>query len=51
MMLRYMKLSDYANLIQNGIYSVLKQREKTTADLGGSASMSEYTDAIIHNFK
>lgn len=51
MMLRYMNLSDYANIIQNGIYSVLKQREKTTADLGGSATLSEYTDAIIQNFR
>lgn len=51
MMLRYMNLSEYANIIQNGIYNVLKQREKTTADLGGSATTSEYTDAIIQNFK
>lgn len=51
MMLKYMKLTDHANLIQNGIYTVLKQRENTTVDLGGTASMTEYTDAIIQNFK
>lgn len=51
MMLRYIKWPHYADAIQNAIYTVLKQKDKVTSDLGGTASTSEYTQAIIDNLK
>ena len=47
MMLRHLKYHEYADKIQNSIYTVLKEGKFVTGDLGGTASTKEYTAAII----
>jgi isocitrate dehydrogenase (NAD+) len=51
MMLRHLNLHDYADKIQFACHDVLKDVSKRTKDLGGTASTSEYTQAIISHFK
>jgi isocitrate dehydrogenase (NAD+) len=46
-MLRHMNLTDKADLIENSVFAVLKMGEVRTADIGGTSSCTEYTDAII----
>lgn len=46
-MLRHLGLMDHADKIQNATYQVLKEGKHITKDLGGSATCSEYTQAII----
>ncbi len=36
-----------AELLENAIFSVIKEGKVTTSDIGGSASTTEFTDAII----
>ncbi|XP_040568458.1 probable isocitrate dehydrogenase [NAD] subunit alpha, mitochondrial [Lepeophtheirus salmonis] len=47
MMLRYMEFHDQAERIQNACFSVIKEGQTITGDLGGTAKCSEFTDAII----
>lgn len=47
MMLRYMNLNDHANNIERACYGIIKEGKVLTADLGGKASCSEFTNAII----
>ena len=47
MMLRHIKERTAADRIEAALNKVLEKREKTTRDLGGTASTSEFTDAII----
>ena len=47
MMLRHIGEGEGANRIEAALNKVLEKREKTTRDLGGKASTSEFTDAII----
>ena len=42
-----MSLHDYADRIQTATFKVLKEGQHVTKDLGGNATTSEYTDAII----
>ncbi len=42
-----MNLHDYADKIQNATFKVLKEGQYITKDLGGNATTSEYTEAII----
>jgi len=51
MMLRYMEWTEAADKIETAIMNVLKKRETVTADLGGKASTTEYTAAIIKELK
>src|SRR5215472_3783941 len=47
MMLRHIGERAAGDRIQGALNKVLEKREKVTRDLGGSASTSEFTDAII----
>ncbi|KCV71669.1 isocitrate dehydrogenase [NAD] subunit alpha, mitochondrial [Fonticula alba] len=46
MMLRHMKLEDYANRVENAILSTIAEGQVITGDLGGKAKCSEFTNAI-----
>ncbi|HEU5238265.1 MAG TPA: isocitrate dehydrogenase (NAD(+)) [Pyrinomonadaceae bacterium] len=47
MMLRHIKERAAAGRIEAALNKVLEKREKVTRDLGGTASTTEFTDAII----
>lgn len=47
LMLRHMNMFDYANKINKAVLKVLKDGKHVTGDLGGNASTTEYTKAII----
>jgi isocitrate/isopropylmalate dehydrogenase len=47
MMLRHMHEEIAGDRIESALNKVLEKREKVTRDLGGTASTSEFTDAII----
>merc|ERR1719153_1168767 len=47
MMLRYMDLHEHARKIERAAFDVIKEGQALTGDLGGSASCSQFTDAII----
>ena len=49
-MLKYLKLDNFAKNIENAILKTLNDGCKT-ADLGGSATTTEFTDKIIENLK
>eukprot|EP01121_Diplochlamys_sp_Union-15-3_P009219 TRINITY_DN24_c0_g1_i1.p1 TRINITY_DN24_c0_g1~~TRINITY_DN24_c0_g1_i1.p1 ORF type:complete len:358 (+),score=69.78 TRINITY_DN24_c0_g1_i1:102-1175(+) len=49
MMLRHMGLHDYAKRIESATLKTLAQGTTITGDLGGKASCTEYTQAIISN--
>jgi len=51
MMLRHIGLSDYAEKIENATLEVIAEKKDVTADLGGTATTTVYTDAIISRFK
>jgi len=42
-----MSLNDYADRIEKAIFETLAEGKSITGDLGGKASTSEYTAAII----
>ena len=46
MMLRHINEADAAARIEKALNKVLKERKKVTRDLGGTASTTEFTDAI-----
>lgn len=47
MMLRHMELHDKANLIESSVHAVLREGSVRTADIGGTSTCTQYTDAII----
>lgn len=47
MMLRHMELREQADLIERSVHHVLREGNVRTGDIGGSATNTEYTDAII----
>lgn len=47
MMLRHLGLNDYADLISNATYGVLKDNKVRTADIGGTNSTTEFTRAVL----
>jgi len=47
MMLRHMNLGDYAVKIERAALSTIAEGKNITGDLGGKASTSQYTNAII----
>ena len=49
-MLKYIGQSTTANIIEKALYITLEQGIKT-ADIGGSAKCSEFTQAIINNIE
>lgn len=47
LLLRHVKLEKEADRIEEAVRSVIRRRETTTPDLGGRATTSEFTDAVI----
>jgi len=50
MMLRHIGLKEKADLIDNATYKTIRGTVRT-GDLGGSATTTEFTNAIIKNFE
>jgi len=46
MMLRYLKLGDYATRIETAVLQTIREGKTITGDLGGSASTTEFTKAV-----
>ena len=51
MMLKAMGMREYANAIETSIFKVMKEGKHLTGDLGGKAKTTEFTRAIIENFR
>lgn len=51
MMLHHLDMKDKAGMIDKALREVLKQPEKCTGDLGGSASTGEFAQHVIENIK
>lgn len=51
MMLRHLKLNEYANTIESATFKTIAEGKFTTGDLGGSASTTQYTDEIIRHIQ
>ncbi|XP_011548931.3 probable isocitrate dehydrogenase [NAD] subunit alpha, mitochondrial isoform X2 [Plutella xylostella] len=49
MMLRYLKMEDFANRIEGACFKVLSEGRVLTEDLGGKSKCTEYTSEIIRN--
>ena len=47
MMLRYMSLNPFADRIEKACFEVIREKKALTADLGGTATCSRFTDEII----
>ena len=47
MMLRHLGLLEQANRISNAVYNTIQQSKVLTRDMGGNASTSQFTDAVI----
>lgn len=48
-MLRHVNLHDYANQIENAVRKVIQGGKVRTRDIGGYASTTDFTAAIIYN--
>ena len=48
-MLKYINLNEYAEKIEKAVLKTLEVSEVKTADLGGTATTTEFTDKIIEN--
>ena len=48
-MLKYINLNEYAEKIEKAVLKTLEISEVKTADLGGTATTTEFTDKIIEN--
>ena len=51
MMLDHIGLNEYGDMIRTAIKNVMDEGIHTTKDIGGTASTTEYTDAIIDEIK
>ncbi|KAI9320416.1 isocitrate dehydrogenase, NAD-dependent [Dichotomocladium elegans] len=51
MMLRHMRLVEQADNIQQAVFKTIAEGKALTADLGGRASNTQYTNAVIANLK
>ncbi|KAF8655259.1 hypothetical protein AX16_003161 [Volvariella volvacea WC 439] len=51
MMLRHMRLNEYADKIENAALSTIAEGKTITGDLGGKATTTEYTAAIIEKLR
>lgn len=47
MMLRHLNLDEYANRISNAVYQTIETNAARTADMGGTNTTKEFTDAVI----
>ncbi|XP_033633413.1 isocitrate dehydrogenase [NAD] subunit beta, mitochondrial-like [Asterias rubens] len=50
-MLKHLHLDSYSNLINTAVKSVLKAGKVRTQDIGGYASTTEFTSAVINNLR
>jgi isocitrate dehydrogenase (NAD+) len=51
MMLRHLGMNDKADMIQSAVLKTIADGKYRTRDLGGSATTTQYTDAIIGNMQ
>ncbi|MBE6003095.1 MAG: NAD-dependent isocitrate dehydrogenase [Lachnospiraceae bacterium] len=51
MMLDHIGLNEYGDMIRTAIKNVMDEGIHTTKDIGGTASTTEYTDAVINEVK
>ncbi|OON86239.1 isocitrate dehydrogenase [Oribacterium sp. C9] len=51
MMLDHIGLGEYGDMIRTAIKNVMDEGVHTTKDIGGNASTTEYTDAVINEIK
>ncbi|CEP10889.1 hypothetical protein [Parasitella parasitica] len=51
MMLKHMRLTEHAANIEQAVFKTLAEGKALTGDLGGRASNTEYTKAVIANLK
>ena len=51
MMLRYMQLNSFADKIEKACFDVIREGKLRTADLGGKAKCSEFTQEICSRVK
>lgn len=51
MMLRHLDMVDKADMIQTACLKAIADGKYRTKDLGGSATTTQYTDAIIGNMQ
>ena len=51
LMLEHLHMEDTANRIRNAIYRVTNEGAVLTQDLGGSASTTEFTEAVINEME
>ncbi|KAB7493867.1 3-isopropylmalate dehydrogenase [Armadillidium nasatum] len=51
MMLRYMELNTYANKIETACFETIKEGNNRTADLGGTAKCSDFTNEICRKIE
>ena len=49
MMLRHLQLPHFADRIQEGVLKTLKEGRVRTADIGGSATTTKFTEEVINN--
>jgi isocitrate dehydrogenase (NAD+) len=50
-MLRHLKEAEAADKIQAALEKTYKEKQHLTRDMGGTASTSEFTDAVIENME
>lgn len=48
-MLRHMNLKSHADLIEGAVNKVIVDKKVRTPDIGGHSTMTEFTQAVIHN--
>lgn len=51
MMLRYLNLPYYADVIQEGVFRTLRKGKVLTPDLGGTATTQEFTNEVMRNIR
>ena len=51
MMLRHLEMVDKADMIQAAVLKTIAEGKYRTGDLGGSATTTEFTDAVIGNMQ
>lgn len=51
MMLRHMKLEKHATDIEEAVLKTIAQGKYLTGDLGGKATNTQFTDAVIGNLQ
>ena len=51
MMLRHMRLNNYADVIESAVLKTIADGKKLTRDLGGTASNTDFTNQIISNLE